>query len=48
MNAFKRDKKEEEEGKYETQDVYQWHCLLKLNALNSKSHKNYILGRDGT
>jgi hypothetical protein len=27
MNAFKRDKKEEEEGTYQTYGIYQWRCF---------------------
>jgi hypothetical protein len=30
MNAFKRDKKEEEEGMYQTYGIYQWHCFWKF------------------
>jgi len=30
MNAFKRDKKEEEEGTYQTYGIYQWRCFWKF------------------
>jgi hypothetical protein len=35
MNAFKRDKKEEEEGTYQTYGIYQWRCFWKLSSVAS-------------
>jgi len=55
MNAFKRDKKEEEEGTYQIYGIYQWRYFWKVlksvgNSIFCRKYVNFyvFLGFDAT